>query len=72
MTQHIAEGYTGLFEKDWYITILIRTLQAAIENVNQLLNNLSGLLWKNLGSFMRVSTALGNISKKHAFNLAAR
>ena len=42
--------------KGWYIKTLLRTLQAGIENVNQLLKNLSRLLRINLGSSMQVST----------------
>ena len=56
VTQQIPKGYTRLLEKDLYIRTLLRTLQAGIENNNQLLKNLSWLLRKNLASFMRVST----------------
>ena len=40
---------------------LSRALQAGIENINLLIKNLSRLLSKNLGSFMRVSTVLGEL-----------
>ena len=49
-------GCTPLFEKDWYIRILLRTVQAGNENCNQLLKNLYRLFRKNLGSFMQVSS----------------
>ena len=49
-------GCTLLFEKDWYIRTLLRTLQARIENTNQLLKNLSRLRRRSLCSFMGVST----------------
>ena len=39
-----------------YIEGLLRTLQARIKNINPLMKNLSRLLRKDLGSFMRVST----------------
>ena len=35
---------------------LLRTLQTGIKNTNPLIKNLSRLLRKNLGAFMRVST----------------
>ena len=41
-----------------YIRTLLRTLQAGIKNINPLITNLSRLLWKNLGSFIRASTVL--------------
>ena len=68
VTQHIIKGCTGLFEKDWYIRTLLRALQGAIGNANQLLKDLSRLLRKNLSSFMRVSTlfqeAMNELRKK--------
>ena len=55
VTKQIPKGYTRLLEKDWYKRALLRTLQAGIENANQLLKNLSWLLRKNLASSTRVS-----------------
>ena len=39
-----------------YIRPLLRTLQTGIKKTNPLVENLSKLLRKSLGSFMRVST----------------
>ena len=52
------KGYKGLCKKDLYVVALLRTLQAGIENTNQLLKNPSRLLRKNLSSFIQVSTEL--------------
>ena len=45
-----------------YITIFLRTLKAGIKNTISLIKNLSRLLSKNLGSFMRVFTLVAVIS----------
>ena len=47
-----------------YIRALIGTLQVGIETINPLSKNLSRLLWKNLGSFMRVSTVVHQFVSK--------
>ena len=49
-------GCTPQFEKDWYILVLLRTLQAGIENTSHLLKSLSRLPRKNSGSFICFST----------------
>ena len=41
-----------------YVRTLLRTVQAGTENISQTIKNLSRLLRKNLGSFMRVSTVV--------------
>ena len=58
---HVCLGITSclpIIEKDWYIRTFSRSLQAGIENANQLLKNLSMVPRKCLGSFMWVSTVL--------------
>ena len=58
ITSCLLWGCTLLFKRGWYLRTLLRTLKAVIENTNQLLENLSRLPRKNLGSFMRFSTVL--------------
>ena len=41
-----------------FLRALLTTLQAGNKITNSLIKNLSKLLWKNLGSFIRVSTVL--------------
>ena len=58
---HVCLGIIScppIIEKDWYIRTLLRSLQAGIENANQLLKNLSRLPRKCPGSCMRDSTVL--------------